>query len=172
MLILPTGRVQSQAQRPDPLRPQHRPCAYRMAIGYPAKSGCLFLYTILPIRESNRRLSVRTPSDCSIGHALAAWQAGILQSKGSRFCMLLLPTEGSYRRSIIQTLPTGRVQSLAQRPAPLRPQYRPCACRIAIGHPAKSECPFLYAILPTEEANRRLSVQPPSGRSIGHALAA
>ena len=122
--------------------------------------------------ESNRRLSVRTPSDCSIGHALAAWQAGILQSKGSRFCMLLLPTKGSYRRSIIQTLPTGRVQSLAQRPAPLRPQYRPCACRIAIGHPAKSECPILYAILPTEEANRRLSVQPPSGRSIGHALAA
>ena len=46
-------------------------------------------------------------------------------------------------------LPTGRVQSLAQRPYPFRPQHRPCACRMAIGHPAKSGCPFLYAILLT-----------------------
>ena len=43
---------------------------------------------------------------------------------------------------------------------------------MAIGHPAKLGCPFLYAILPTEEANRRFSVQPPSDRSIDHALIA
>ena len=37
--------------------------------------------------ESNRRLSVQTPSDRSIGHALVAWQSGILQSQCARFCI-------------------------------------------------------------------------------------
>ena len=46
--------------------------ACRMAIGYPAKSGCPLLYAILPTEEANRRLSVQTPSDRSIDHALVA----------------------------------------------------------------------------------------------------
>jgi len=87
-----------------------------MAIGHPAKSGCPFLYAILLTEESNRRLSVQTllteesnrrlsvqtPSDRSIGHALAAWQSGILQGQGAHFCMLILLTEESNRRLSIQ----------------------------------------------------------------------
>ena len=48
----------------------------------------------------------------------------------------------------------------------------PCTCYMTIGHPAKSEYSFLYAILPTEEPNRRFSIQTPSDRSIDHALVA
>ena len=58
-----------------------------MAIGHPAKSGCLILYAILLIGESNHRFSiqtlpteesngmfsVQTPSDRSIGHPFVAW---------------------------------------------------------------------------------------------------
>ena len=216
-----------------------------MAIGHPAKSRCPFLYAILLTEESNRRFSTYPPSDRSICHALVAWQSGILQSRGPRFCMLIFPTgksncrfsvqtpsdhsighalvawqsgilqnwgarfcmlsfrpgesncrfsfqplsdrsigmrlshsnrasckvgvpvfvsrplstEEPYRRSIVQTLPTGRVQSLAQRPDPLRPQHRPCAHRMAIGHPAKSGCLFLYGILPTGRVQSQ--AQPP-----------
>ena len=142
-----------------------------MATGHPAKSGCPFLYTILPIGEpnrrfsvqllpigeSNRRFSVQTPSVRSIGHALAAWQTGILQSRGAYFCMLSFQSE---------SLIAGSASS------PLQPQHRPSACRIAIGHPAKSGCLILYAILPIGESNHRFSVQTPSVRSIGHALIA
>ena len=88
-----------------------------MAIGHLAKPGYPFLYTILPIRESNRwlsvqtllteesnrRLSVQTPSDRSIDPALAAWQSGILQSQDTRFCTQILLTEDSNRRFSVQT---------------------------------------------------------------------
>ena len=127
----------------SPLQPQHRPSACRMANGHPAKSGCPFLYAILPIGESNRRFSVWTPSDRSIGHALVAWQTGILQSQGARFCMLSIRS-GSL------------IAGSASRP--FRSQHRPSACRMANGHPAKSGCLILYAILPTGEPNRRFSV--------------
>ena len=83
-----------------------------MAIGHLAKPGYPFLYTILPIRESNRwlsvqtllteesnrRLSVQTPSDRSIDHALVAWQSGILQSRGAHFLYAILSAEESNRR--------------------------------------------------------------------------
>ena len=144
----------------SPLQPQHRPSTCRMAIGHPAKSGCSFLYAILPIREPNRRFSVQTlptkesnrrfsvwaPSNYSIGHTLAAWQSGILQSQGARFYILSFRSE-----SLIAGLAF----------SPLRPQHKPCACRMVIGHPAKSVCPFLYAILLIGESNRRFSVQTP-----------
>ena len=74
-----------------------------MAIGYPAKSGCLILYAILPTGESNRRFSAYPPSDRSTGHALAAWQSDILQSQGARFCIQILPTEEANRRLSVQT---------------------------------------------------------------------
>ena len=60
------------------------------------------MYATLPIGESNRRFSVQTPSDCSIGHALVAWQSGILQSQGARFCIHLLPTKKPNHRFSIQ----------------------------------------------------------------------
>ena len=111
---------------------------------------------ILSIGESNHRFSVQTFSDRSIGHALVAWQSGILQSQGARFCIQILLTEESNRRLSVQL--------------PLRPQHRPCACRIAIGHPAKPGYPFLYAILPIGESSHGFSVQTPSDYSIGHTL--
>ena len=156
--ILPTGRVQSQVQRPDPLRPQHRLCACRIAIGHSTKSGCPFLYAILSTEESNRRFSVHTPSDCSIDHALVAWQSGILQNQSARFCIHPLLTGESNRRFSA---------------------YSPSDC--SIGHALVAwqsgilQSPgarFLYAILPTEESNHRLSAYPPSDCSIGHALVA
>ena len=74
-----------------------------MVIGHPVKSEYPFLYATLPIGESNRRFSVQTPSDRSIGHALVAWQSGILQSQGARFCIQILPTEEANRRLSVQT---------------------------------------------------------------------
>ena len=56
-----------------------------------------FVFRPLPTEEANRRLSVQTSSDRSIGHALIAWQSGTLQSRGARFCMLILTTEESNR---------------------------------------------------------------------------
>ena len=53
--------------------------------------------------ESNRRLSVQTLSDRSIGYALVAWQSGTLQSRGARFCIQILLTEESNRRLSVQT---------------------------------------------------------------------
>ena len=52
--------------------------------------------------ESNRWLSVQTFLDRSIDHALVAWQSGILQSQGARFCMLPLPTKEANRRFSVQ----------------------------------------------------------------------
>ena len=63
----------------------------------------VFVSSPLPTEESNRRFSVQTPSDHSIGHALVAWQSGILQSQGARFCIHPLPTGESNRRFSIQT---------------------------------------------------------------------
>ena len=70
-----------------------------MAIERPAKSGYPFFYPD-PFRpeESNRWLSVQPPSGRSIGPALIAWQSSILQSRGARFCILILPTRESNRR--------------------------------------------------------------------------
>ena len=150
-----------------------------MRLSHSNRASCkvrvpVFVFRPLPTEESNRRLSVQTPSDRSIGHALAAWQSGILQSRGAHFCMLSFrpgesnrwlsvhtPSDRSidhalaaWQTGILQSqgtcfciliLSIGRVQLLAQRPYPLRLQHRPCACRIAIGHPAKSRFLFLYA---------------------------
>ena len=69
-----------------------------MAIGHPAKSGCPFLYTILPTEEANRRFSIQPPSERSIDPALIAWQTGILQSRGAYFLYAILPTGESNRR--------------------------------------------------------------------------
>ena len=73
-----------------------------MTIGHLAKSGCPILYGILPIKEPNRRFSVHPPLDCSIGHTLAAWQSGTLQSQCARFLYAILPAEESNRRFSIQ----------------------------------------------------------------------
>ena len=78
-----------------------------MVIGHPAKLGCPILYAILLTEESNRRFSVQTSSDRSINHALAAWQSGILQSQGARFCIRPLPTEEPYHRFSVQ-IPSDR----------------------------------------------------------------
>ena len=139
------------------LRPQYRPCTYRMANGHLAKSGYSILYAILSIGEPNCMFSVRTlpigepnhmfsvwaPFDRSIGHALIAWQTGILQSQSACFCML------SFRSESLIACSASR---------PLQPQHRLCVCCMIIGHPANSGYPFLYAILPIRESNRRFSV--------------
>ena len=66
-----------------------------------------FVFRPLPTKESNRRFSVQTPSDRSIGHALVAWQSGILQSRGARFCMLSFrPGESNHWLSV--HIPSGR----------------------------------------------------------------
>ena len=93
-----------------------------MAIGHPAKSGCPFLYPdpfrprkliadsvfrLLLTRESNRRFSIQTPSDHSIDHALIAWQSGILQNWGARFCMLSF-RPGESNRWLSVHIPLGR----------------------------------------------------------------
>ena len=36
-------------------------------------------------------------------HALVAWQSGALQSQGARFCIQVLLTEESNRRTSVQT---------------------------------------------------------------------
>ena len=69
-----------------------------MTIGHPASQGARFCMLILPTEEPNRRFSVQIPSDRSIGHALVAWQSGILQSRDTRFCIRPLPTGESNRR--------------------------------------------------------------------------
>ena len=46
-----------------------------------------FVFRPLSTKEPNHRLSVHPSSDRSIGHALVAWQSGILQSQGVRFCI-------------------------------------------------------------------------------------
>ena len=149
-----------------------------MANGHLAKSGCSFWYAILPTGESDRRFSAYPPSDRSIGPALIAWQSGILQSKDARFCMLILLIGESNHRFSVQTFldrsighalvawQSGILQSRGARfcmlpfrsgsliadsaSIPLRLQHRPCACRIAIGYPAKSGCPFLYLVVSSE----------------------
>ena len=142
-----------------------------MVIGHSAKSGCPFLYAILPIEESNRRFSVWASFVRSIGHALAAWQTGILQSQGARFCMLSFRSESLIAGSASRPFRSGNLIA-GSASSPLQPQHRPYACRMANGHPAKSGYSILYAILSIGESNRRFSVQPPSNRSIGHALIA
>ena len=55
--------------------------------------------------ESNRWLSVHTPSDRSIGHALVAWQSGILQSQGARFCIQSFSRKGFHFLSVRVSMP-------------------------------------------------------------------
>ena len=142
-----------------------------MANGHPAKSGCPFLYAILPIGESNhrssvltlpigefnRRFSVWAPSKRSIGHALAAWQSGILQSQGARFFMQSFRSGNLIACSASRPFRSGNLIA-GSASSSLQPQYRLSACRMANGHPAKSGCLILYAILPIGESNRRFSV--------------
>ena len=143
-----------------------------MANGHPAKSGCPFLYATLPIGESNRRFSVQTPSNRSIGHVLVAWQSGILQSQDARFFMLSLRSGSLIAGSASSLLPTGESN---RRFSAYTPSDR------SIGHALTAwQSGILQSqgtgicihLLPTGESNRRFSAYPPSDRSIDHALAA
>ena len=76
-----------------------------MTIGHPAKSVCPLLYAILSAEESNRRFSVYTLSDRSIGHTLVAWQSGILQNQCARFCVQSYPWKGFHFLSVRVAMP-------------------------------------------------------------------
>ena len=108
--------------------------------------------------EFNRWLSVQTPSDRSIDHTLVAWQSGILQSQGARFCVQTLLTEESNRRfSAYPSSDCSIGHALAAWQSGILQSRDACFCRL---------------ILPTRESNRGFSVQTPSDRSIDHALVA
>ena len=105
--ILLTGRVQSLAQRPAPLRPQHRPCACRMTIGHPAKLGCPILYAILPTGRVQSLAQLPAPLRPQYRPCACCMAIGHPAKSGCPFLYTILPTGESNRRFSVQT-PSGR----------------------------------------------------------------